>query len=116
MYESLKAEEYPNIKFLLGFPDSAIGTGSFYSDSTQKLYGKLTVAGKEKTIDLEVAVQKMGNKIVGVHGKKTLLMTEYGIEPPTFMLGILKTGNEVSIEFNLQLKSDAFTSQTNQTN
>jgi polyisoprenoid-binding protein YceI len=85
-------------------------------DSTQKLYGKLTVAGKEKTIDLEVAVQKMENKIVGVHGKKTLLMTDYGIEPPTFMLGILKTGNEVSIEFNLQLKGDAFTSQTNQTN
>jgi polyisoprenoid-binding protein YceI len=116
MYESLKAEENPDIRFSLFHPDSIIDLRTSRSDSIIKLYGKLTVAGKEKTIDLEVVVQQKENKIIEIHGKKKLLMTDYGIKPPTFMLGILKTGDEVSIEFDLQLKDISFTSQSSRTN
>jgi polyisoprenoid-binding protein YceI len=112
MYESLKADENPDIRFSLLKADSMGDTKTTRTDSTFKLYGKLTVAGKEKTIDLEVVVQKKGNKIIGVHGSKKLLMTDFGIKPPTFMLGVLRTGNEVTIEFDLQLKDTSFTTQS----
>ena len=54
---------------------------------------------------MQVKVIKNSNGIITVRGKKKLLMTDYGIKPPTFMLGMLKTGNEVSVEFEVGLKN-----------
>jgi len=31
-------------------------------------------------------------------------MTEFGIEPPTAIFGTLKTGDEISIDFNVVFK------------
>ncbi len=105
MYEALKAEEYTEIKFSLLHSDSTWKARSIRSDSTLQLRGKLTIAGKEQVIDLPVKVIRNKNGIFTVHGDKTLLMTDYDIKPPTFMLGLMKTGNEVVIEFEMSLKS-----------
>jgi polyisoprenoid-binding protein YceI len=112
MYESLKADDYPEIEFLLTPPDSTT-TNSMVTDSTAKLYGILTIAGKQKKIDLDISFHKKEGRIVEVRGDKKLLMTDFGIKPPTFMLGVLKTGNEVTVEFDLLLKDMTFTPQTN---
>jgi hypothetical protein len=32
-------------------------------------------------------------------------MTDYGVDPPTFMFGVLKAGNAVTVEFHLDLES-----------
>ncbi len=105
MYEALKAEKYTDIKFSLFHSDSPGEKNLIHSDSTLQLHGTLTIAGKEQLIDLPVKVIKNSNGIITVRGKKTLLMTDYGIKPPTFMLGVLKTGNEVSVEFEVGLKN-----------
>jgi polyisoprenoid-binding protein YceI len=105
MYEALKAEEYANIKFSLLHSDNPGEENSIHSDSTLHLRGTLTIAGKEQLIDLPVKVIKKSNGIITVRGEKILLMTDYGIKPPTFMLGVLKTGNEVVVEFEVGFKS-----------
>jgi polyisoprenoid-binding protein YceI len=105
MYEALKAEEYANIKFSLLHSDNTGEANLIHSDSTLQLQGTLTIAGKEQLIDLPIKVIKNKKGIITVRGKKTLFMTDYGIKPPTFMLGILKTGNEVAVEFEVGLKS-----------
>lgn len=105
MYEALKAEKYTDIKFSLFHSDNTRETNSIHSDSTLQLRGTLTIAGKEQLIDLPVKVIKNSNGIITVHGKKKLLMTDYGIKPPTFMFGVLKTGNEVAVEFEVGLKN-----------
>ena len=110
MYDALKANDNPDIKFSLININNDTKSTLVNQDSIIQLQGKLSIAGKEQMIELPVIVVKDNNGIVTVRGKKKLLMTEYGIEPPTFMLGILKTGNEVSVEFKVDLKS--FESQT----
>ena len=84
--------------------DSALKQTVILPDSTIQLRGTLAIAGKEQLIDLPVKIIKNDNGIVTVRGNKKLLMTDYGIKPPTFMLGVLKTGNEVSVEFEVALK------------
>ncbi len=107
MYEALKSDENPNIEFTFLKYDSAAGSVSLKKDSTFHITGKLAIAGKEKEVDLEVIVKEKGNGVYSVKGEKKLLMTDYGIKPPKFMLGVLKTGNEVTIDFNLDLKEAA---------
>ena len=38
-----------------------------------------------------------------VRGTRDLLMTEFGIKPPTMFMGMLKTDDKVTITFELQL-------------
>ena len=104
MYEALDAEDNPNIIFTLLRSDSTLKQTTKLTDSTIQLRGTLSVAGKKQIIDLPIKVKRGDNGIVTVHGNKILLMSDYGIKPPTFMLGILKTGNEVSVEFDVTLK------------
>jgi len=35
-------------------------------------------------------------------GEKTLLLTDFGIKPPSFMFGSLKVGNEIKVKFTLK--------------
>ena len=112
MYDALKAKQYPRIQFSL-LPSDSVRIAHAQADSMLHLQGNLTIAGKQKLIDLQLVVAKNGNGIIRVHGTKKLLMTDFGIDPPTFMLGVLKTGNEVTIEFSLELKDPNPQAQAN---
>lgn len=104
MYESLKAEEYPSITFLLERHE-------VLRDTVQKLIGKLTISGTEKSIEIPITIQQKRDGTLSVSGKKKILMTDFGIKPPSFMFGALKTGNEVTIEFAVDLKETKFVKQ-----
>lgn len=60
--------------------------------------GKLTVAGKTRTVKLLVIARPAtsGRLVISTHVK--LKMTDFGISPPTAMLGFIKSGNTVSIK------------------
>jgi polyisoprenoid-binding protein YceI len=68
-----------------------------------KTSGQLTISGKTKpaTIDVEF---RMGPDGAAVKGSYTLLMSDYGIKPPTLMLGAIKVRDPVTIRFELLLK------------
>jgi len=40
---------------------------------------------------------------VEVTGSRALLMSEFGIKPPTMFMGMLKTADQVTITLNVQL-------------
>jgi polyisoprenoid-binding protein YceI len=103
MYDALKAKQYPKIQFSLLMSDST-RIAFARADSVLPLQGNLTIGGKQKLIDLPVVAAKTGKGVIHVYGTKKLLMTDFGIDPPSFMFGALKTGNEVTIEFSLELK------------
>jgi polyisoprenoid-binding protein YceI len=113
MYEALKEEDYPSIHFSLLMPDSLQRAGSAGADSIEIYNGKLSVAGKEKTVRLRTVLTRKEGGIINIHGSTKLLMTDFGIDPPSFMLGVLKTGNEVEIEFNIDLKDKSAVVENN---
>ncbi len=95
-YNALKVDKNPNITFIL--TTAVVGT-----DSAIKCNGKLTVAGFTKDVDL-VAVYKINaDKSITVSGTKKLSMSDFKVEPPTFMMGAIKTGNEIVFKFDLTL-------------
>lgn len=97
-YKALKAEEYPVITFIFK-------KGEIISENTDsiniKLKGDLTIAGTTKNVAVLTTINKLGNEITLI-GKHKLKMTDFGIKPPTALLGTIKTGNEITIEFNLK--------------
>ncbi len=95
-YEALKEEDHPNIIFSLKELSST-------SDGKVTGTGKLNLAGKIRTVQVNGNIKITGNSVI-ISGEQPLNMTDYDIEPPTAMFGTIKVGEEVTIRYNLVLK------------
>ena len=100
-YKALKTNSAKYISFLL---TAATITQLNETSYQVKASGKLTVAGTTKETDV-IADIKYSNadKSFIVTGTKKLKMTDYNVKPPSFMLGTVKTGDEISISFKTKL-------------
>jgi len=98
MYKTLKADKFPEIRYVL----STYEIPSSSDDGvTLQSIGTLTVAGQNKTIAMSIKAERQGDGSATAAGTQDVLMTDFGIKPPVFMLGTLKTGNKIVVSFKL---------------
>jgi polyisoprenoid-binding protein YceI len=99
LYKALKANETPEIGYILASFDVVPGeaTGSF----TLKTVGALTIAGTEKSVQMDVSATRSSDGSIRATGALPLLMTDFGVKPPTALLGTLRTSNKVTVKFEL---------------
>jgi polyisoprenoid-binding protein YceI len=98
MFKAMKADKHPTITFkLTGYTVETAATGVVVTPT-----GTLTVAGVEKPIEMALDVKEVAGALQ-VRGTRDLLMTDFGIKPPTMFMGMLKTHDKVTITFALQL-------------
>jgi polyisoprenoid-binding protein YceI len=101
MYSTLDADKNPIIKYTMSGYDILDGSASPTAFSA-KTTGSLTIAGKEKTIAMKINAERLSDGKATAKGEQVVLMTDFGIKPPSFMFGRLKVGNEVTVKFNLK--------------
>ena len=65
--------------------------------------GKLKIAGTTKQIDLEATYTMLSGGALQCKGSKKIVMTDYGVEPPSFMFGSVTTGDEITVSFDVTL-------------
>ena len=98
MFKAMKADKHPTITFrLTGYTVETAAAGIIVKST-----GTLTVAGVEKPIEIALDVKEVAGGLQ-VRGTRDLLMTTFGIKPPTMFMGMLKTDDKVTITFALQL-------------
>ncbi len=97
-YDALNAGRYPEITFRTN------GTGRFEKngDNYQIISnGELTIAGNTRQINVRATCVNGDDKKLICSGSQKLKMTDYNIDPPVMMLGALRTGDEVTISYNI---------------
>ena len=97
MHKALKVQDYADITFRLLRFDTANKP-----DGCARAIGMLRIAGVEKEVAIDVTTKRQGSTL-SVQGSIDMLMTDYGIKPPTAMLGMLKTDPKVSVTFETVL-------------
>ena len=102
-YKALNTENNPNISFvLLSGNVTSLGANAYQLNGI----GKLTIAGKTIQTDLVVMMKyNPADNSFLCTGTKKFKMTEFGVKPPTVMLGAIKTGDDISISHNLTIIS-----------
>lgn len=99
-YEALKSNEYKYIRYKL--------TSSTLSPEKNgyliKSKGNLTIAGVTKEIVMDARAEINTDGTITMKGSYKLKMTDYNVEPPSFFLGAMTTGNDLTIEFNVVYK------------
>jgi polyisoprenoid-binding protein YceI len=103
-YKALKSKEYKDIDYKLL---SATISPSKDNKFLIKAHGNLTIAGVTKEIDMDVWCTVNQDKTITCTGSEKLNMTDYAVKPPTFMLGAMKTGDAITLDFTLVYKKQA---------
>lgn len=99
MYRALKGDQSPQIVFKLQKygPCSQNATPPSTHVCAE---GELSLAGITRPITLEANLEWSQDRLV-IEGSKEILMTDFGIDPPTAMLGMLTTHPQVDVQFLL---------------
>lgn len=100
MRKALKADAHQTIEFKLASYDVAKG-GDGVSGT---LHGTLLMAGQQRPVAIPAQAVE-SNGALHVTGAVTLNMREFGMKPPTLMMGTLKVDEKVTVRFDLLLKS-----------
>lgn len=92
-YETLKTDKNKNIKYVLKSAEKV-------NETTWELTGTYTIAGVSKVYKTTVktTVTKDG---LNMQGSNKITFTDFGMKSPTAMLGTIKTGQDLTIKFNL---------------
>jgi polyisoprenoid-binding protein YceI len=100
MLKAIKSEQFPAITFRVSAYDLAKADAGV----RVTLNGALTLGGVEKNITVNAVGSATPDGALKVTGKYALKMTEYGLKPPSLMLGTLKVNELVNVNFELLLK------------
>lgn len=99
MREALKMETFPEISYE---PLSWKKAGEMLF----AVIGELTIAGSRDTIAHLVRIESFTNETYRFTGKETLLMTRFGVTPPTALFGLIKARDEFFIHFDILVRED----------
>ncbi|HET9983423.1 MAG TPA: YceI family protein [Longimicrobiales bacterium] len=98
--KALKVQEFPTISYeLKSYEVTKQGEAAAVTAR-----GELTIAGTTRPIEMEVTATPTAAGGLEVKGAKEIRMTEYGVKPPSLMLGTLKVGDPVTVHFDVVLK------------
>ncbi len=95
-YKALKADDYPEITFVA---EKLKASGSSLAGD-----GQLTVGAVTNDITVDLTYEELSDDAFKVTGEIPMKMTDFGITPPTAMLGAIKTGDDVTIKFEIAMK------------
>ena len=93
-YKALKTNQFKDISFML--------TNGSVIGKTIRCKGNLTIAGSTKPVDLE-ATWNIADKTTVLRLVKKVRMSDFQVEPPSFMFGSVTTGDEITIDIQLIL-------------
>ncbi len=99
-HAALQTKKYPEIVFISGEPISITGPDGDFSAIVK---GELTLNGVRKAVSIPVKGTYEGDRL-NISGSQALKMSDFNIKSPTAMLGTLKTGDEVTVHFDLKFQ------------
>ena len=99
-HETLKADKNPNITYAV---TKVTGVPAGGGEANVTVSGNLTIAGTSKPTDLILKMKVLPNGDIEIKGTKKILMSNHGIKPPSFMLGALKVGDEITLDIYVVL-------------
>jgi polyisoprenoid-binding protein YceI len=98
-YDAFNYEKFPFIVYTLTSVKINQNAGTIDAK------GSLTMAGATRPIDLQVKYKILPGGDLQLTVSKKFKMTEFKMEPPTAMMGTIKVGDEVTVNFDVTVNT-----------
>lgn len=99
MYKALHVDDAPECRQIVGRFDVVSTTAG--TRPTLVMQGTLRIAGRERVVRMPVELEEQLDGSVRAKGALPILMTDYGISPPTALFGVVRTENRIVVKFDL---------------
>lgn len=99
-YKALKTDKHNEITFKA----RTAKVQPINNKGAVKVIGELQIAGMSKSKTFEATCTVENENLIRCTGKTKLLMTDFDVTPPSFMLGAMKTGDEITITYDIIYK------------
>ena len=104
MRNAMRADRNPEIRFRFTGISGSIG-----HDMDAGLYGaivtgRLSLAGTEREIEVEVTAQRLSHERFRLRANIPLRMRDFGITAPTALFGLIRAADSLTAEFDLTLE------------
>src|SRR5574343_53339 len=100
-YSTIKADKNPTIAYVC---TKLVSTQKNGAETIVTVLGNLTIAGVTKSTELVLHFKSLASGDLQVTGSRKILLSDHGIKAPSFMLGAMKVGNEITISYDVVLK------------
>lgn len=100
MRKALKTDTHGSIRFQLD--DYTVQSAA--GEVRVRMEGTLEIAGSRQPVQVEGVATPASNGGVRVAGSHGIVMSNYGVKPPTLMLGTMKVHDAVTLNFDVALK------------
>ena len=100
-YLALKAKEHPRMQIELQSIEKGQVIGPAWT--TLATHTLITIAGRSRQVPIHAKVRRLTSTKLQVIAEKPLKMTDFGIHPPTALMGMIKTNDDITIHMNLIL-------------
>jgi polyisoprenoid-binding protein YceI len=97
MRKALKAADNAHLSF-------SLGSYTIDEGGAIRMNGTLTLAGRGLPIEVAGTISELEEGVIRVSAQKQIRMTEWGIKPPSLMLGTLKVHDPVTIGLDVRIK------------
>ena len=106
LYDALQAQDHPYISVKL--EKASLFTKATHLHQNQWALASskaiITIAGASQAINLRVNTCKLDGNTFRFISKYAINMSDFGIAPPTAMLGMIKVKNQIVINFDLYVQ------------
>lgn len=97
-YKALKVKKYQNINYkLIGIQDLKKVNANTYKALSR---GNLTIAGQKRTLRIPITIKTL-DQSMKLSGSVSFNMSDFEVEPPSFMMGAVTTGDKITINFSI---------------
>ncbi len=103
LHSALQADRYPHIRFAL---DSAYVESSSDIPYGLHITGQLTIAGTTRTVEYTAKGFTLPDDKVRATGHAAIRLTDYNIEPPSRLFGLVRVSDRLAVHFDLLLSPD----------
>lgn len=100
-WDALKSDQFPLIEYWVN--DISIDSVSTTVSGTYvvRSSGRMTIAGINKRIEMEFVGRQIGPERFKLSGKTEMFMSDFDIEPPTALFGLVRAQNKIAVHFDL---------------
>lgn len=104
LYKAMRAQDHPHIVFDLNAVHM-VADASMDDEPTLRVVGELALAGTERVVEVEVEGEELEDGRLRATGSIALEMTDFGINPPSGLLGLVKAHDRILVRFDLVASS-----------
>ncbi len=100
--EALQAGRYPYIKVKIH--SATLSAGTVWQQGTTAMASAsatITITNTSRNVSLPVRVTRLDNNRYWFVCRKQLRMTDFGVEPPSVMMGLIRVRDNITINFDM---------------